>query len=492
VKKYIVVDEPADWTLGAESAPVISVDDYLGAAPAGGKSVRVFNLAGSYRYQSRGYYVSLLAEARGHKVIPSVKTIQELNAPGIVRFLPADVDQLMQHSLRRIRSEDFTLTVYFGENIAAQHARLASALYQLFQAPFLRFRFRRGRDSWSIRGVKALAVEEIPESHVEFVRQVARRYFSRKRFSSERRDRSQHDLAILVNPEEREPPSDKKAIQNFVQAARREGFSVELIGRSDYHRLAEFDALFIRETTSVNHHTWRFSLRAQSEGLAVIDDPDSILKCANKVFLAEILRGAHIPIPETVIVSRDNYKEALDILGLPCVLKRPDSSFSQGVEKASSREEFKRFADQMLTSSDLLIAQEYIPTDFDWRIGVLEGRPLFACKYFMARGHWQIYNWDSKNRAGVSGGWETLAVDDAPPKIVKTALDAARLVGNGLYGVDLKDVDGRPVVIEINDNPSIESGVEDQVLGNEIYATIMRALRRRVEARLEGRPGAAG
>jgi glutathione synthase/RimK-type ligase-like ATP-grasp enzyme len=492
VKRFIVVDEPTDWTLGADGAQVISVDEYLAASPAGGKSLRIFNLAGSYRYQSRGYYVSLLAEARGHKVIPSVKTIQELNAPGIVRFLPAEVDELVQQSLRRIKSDDFTLTVYFGENIAAKHARLASALYQLFQAPFLRFRFRRGRESWSIRGVRALAVGEIPESHVEFVREAARRYFSRKRYASERRDRSQHDLAILVNPEEPEPPSDRKAIQNFVQAARKEGFSVELIGRGDYHRIAEFDALFIRETTSVNHHTWRFSLRAQSEGLAVIDDPDSILKCANKVFLAEVLRSAHVPIPETVIVSRENYREALEILGLPCVLKRPDSSFSQGVVKASSREDFKKHADQMLTSSDLLIAQEFIPTPFDWRIGVLEGRPLYACKYFMARGHWQIYNWDSKNRSGVSGGWETLAVDDAPPQIVKTALDATKLVGNGLYGVDLKDVSGRPVVIEINDNPSIESGVEDAVLGNEIYATIMRALRRRVEARLEGRQGAGG
>jgi len=488
VKRYIVVDKPDEWTLEADNAQVISVEDYLAAPPTGGKSLRIFNLAGSYRYQSRGYYVSLLAEARGHKVIPSVKTIQELNAPGIVRFLPAEVDTLVQQSLRRIKSDDFTLTVYFGENVAAKHARLASALYQLLQAPFLRFRFRRGRESWSIRGVRALAMDEIPDTHLEFVRDAARRYFKRKRYPSERRDRSQHDLAILVNPEESEPPSDRKAIQNFVQAARKEGFSVELIGRADYHRLAEFDALFIRETTSVNHHTWRFSLRAQSEGLAVIDDPDSILKCANKVFLAEALRGAHIPIPETVIVSKENYREALEILGLPCVLKRPDSSFSQGVVKVSTRDEFKKHIDSMLAGSELLIAQEFIPTPFDWRIGVLEGRPLYACKYFMARGHWQIYNWESKSRAGVSGGWETLAVDDAPAPIVSTALEAARLVGNGLYGVDLKDVSGRPMVIEINDNPSIESGVEDQVLGNELYATIMRALRRRVEARLEARP----
>ena len=31
-----------------------------------------------------------------------------------------------------------------------------------------------------------------------------------------------------------------------------------------------------------------------------------------------------------------------------------------------------------------------MPTDFDWRIGVLEGKALYACRYFMARKHWQI------------------------------------------------------------------------------------------------------
>ena len=486
MKRYIVVDDPAEWTLGRESAKVISVDDYLNASPSGGQRVRIFNLADSYRYQSRGYYVSLLAEARGHKVIPAVRTIQELNSPSLVRFLPPEVDELVQRSLRRIRSDDFTLTVYFGENMASQHARLAAALYQLYQAPFLRFRFRRGRETWSVRGVRALALEDIPDSHVDFVQEAARRYFSRKRYGSERTDRSQHDLAILVNPEESQPPSDRKAIRQFIQAARKEGFSVELIGRGDYHRLAEFDALFIRATTAVNDYTWRFAQRAQAEGLAVIDDPESILRCANKVFLAEVLKSAHVPIPETMIVRKDNRREVLQALGLPCVLKLPDSSFSQGVVKASSAEEFEAHASSMLESSELLIAQEYIPTEFDWRIGVLEGRALYACKYFMARDHWKIYDWDSNKRGPVAGGWETLAIDDAPADVVATALKATKLVGNGLYGVDLKHVGGRTVVIEINDNPSVESDVEDKILGPELYAAIIRALRRRVEIRLGG------
>jgi glutathione synthase/RimK-type ligase-like ATP-grasp enzyme len=140
----------------------------------------------------------------------------------------------------------------------------------------------------------------------------------------------------------------------------------------------------------------------------------------------------------------------------------------------------------MLEASDLVIGQEYAPTDFDWRVGVLEGEPLFVCKYFMARGHWQIYNWASRRRRDVWGQYEALAVADAPPLVVQTAVKAARLMGDGLYGVDVKEINGKPMVIEINDNPSIEAGVEDQVLGPALYDAIIGALRRRVEARREG------
>ena len=486
MKRLIVVDNPAEWPLEGHDGDVVSVSQYLDPAePWPTRGLRVFNLASSYGYQTRGYYVSLLAEARGHRVMPDIRTIQDLNAPGFVRFMPPDVEELIQKSLGRLKSDDFVLSIYFGEHMVAQHQALARALFRLFPVPFLRAKFGRGQ-KWSLRGLRAMPIDEIPLQHLDFMRDAARHYFSRKRYQPMRSDRSRYDLAILVNPEEKEAPSDKPALSRFVQAARRQGFSVEFIGRDDYPRLAEFDALFIRETTAVNHHTWRFSRRAQAEGLAVIDDPDSILRCANKVYLAEILKGAKIPIPRTEIIQRGQRRAALARLGLPCVLKVPDSSFSQGVAKASTEAEYLELTDRMLDASDLVIGQEYVPTDFDWRIGVLEGKPLFACKYFMARGHWQIYNWASRRRRDVMGQFETLPVEAAPPRVVNTAVKAARLMGDGLYGVDLKEIDGRPMVIEINDNPSIEAGVEDKVLGAALYEAVIAALRRRVEARREG------
>jgi glutathione synthase/RimK-type ligase-like ATP-grasp enzyme len=56
---------------------------------------------------------------------------------------------------------------------------------------------------------------------------------------------------------------------------------------------------------------------------------------------------------------------------------------------------------------------------------------------------------------------------------LKTALKATGLIGKSLYGVDMKEVEGKFYVIEINDNPNIDSGIEDKILKEKLYSTIM-------------------
>ena len=121
-------------------------------------------------------------------------------------------------------------------------------------------------------------------------------------------------------------------------------------------------------------------------------------------------------------------------------------------------------------------------TDFDWRVGILNRQPLFVCQYFMSKQHWQIVKHDDKG-APQEGGFKTFRVEDAPAKVVKTALRAANLLGDGLYGVDLKQAGDRVVVIEVNDNPNLDAGVEDAVLGDALYTALMAEFVRRIEGR---------
>ena len=130
----------------------------------------------------------------------------------------------------------------------------------------------------------------------------------------------------------------------------------------------------------------------------------------------------------------------------------------------------------------MLVAQEFLPTTYDWRIGLLDNRPFFACKYYMAPGHWQIIQQERKGR-GRYGKSETIPIELAPRKAVQLAQKAAGLIGDGLYGVDVKESDGQFFVIEVNDNPNLDAGCEDGVLRDELYRRVMESFLRRIESR---------
>lgn len=485
----LVVDRLENWPLTIPGVEVVAAQQYLGETPCSElKSARVFNLCRSYRYQSVGYYVSLLAEARGHKPVPGIATIQDMKSQTIVRFISDDLDRLIQRSLGQLKSDRFILSVYFGRNLARCHDALAAKLFSLIHAPMIRARFVRNREKWFLQNVDPITASEIPDEHRDFVVQAAQAYFQRRHVRTARRFQPRYDLAILHNSSEAHPPSNERAIKKFIKAAQSLRLGVELIGRDDFSRLGEFDALFIRETTSVNHHTFRFARRAAAQGLVVIDDPDSILRCTNKVFLAELLQRHRIPVPRTMIVHKENSGQVPDQLGLPCILKRPDSSFSQGVVKVENRNELRLRLRELLAASDLVIAQQFLPTDFDWRVGILNREVLFVCRYYMAKGHWQIIDY-GKGGAMREGRFDGVPVDEAPRQVVRTALKAARLIGDGLYGVDLKQVGRKVYVIEVNDNPNIEAGCEDAVLKDALYLRVMEYFLRRIEQRKAGGGG---
>jgi glutathione synthase/RimK-type ligase-like ATP-grasp enzyme len=307
-------------------------------------------------------------------------------------------------------------------------------------------------------------------------------HFGRRQRPSRAKRTYRYDLAILHNPDAPDSPSDPKALRQFARAAREVGIEAHLIDHDDASDIAEFDALFIRETTFVNHSTYRLSRRAATEGLIVIDDPISILRCTNKVFLAELFERHAIPHPETVVAHEDTMDQIAATVGLPCVLKRPDSAFSQGVVRVDTEDELRARAADFLRDSQLLIAQAFTPSVFDWRIGVLGGEALFACRYHMARGHWQIVATGSTGKRRY-GRVEAVALDDAPAEAIKVAVRAARLIGDGLYGVDVKESAGRFLVMEVNDNPNIEAGCEDAVIGDRMYLAVMSWFRRRLDAR---------
>src|SRR6267154_2008985 len=477
--KLIIVEKPETWNFRIEDAEVVSADEYISGEPYQAmKNLKVLNLCKSYQYQSEGYYVSLLAEARGHKVLPEVSTIQDFRFPSILREDSLDFDTLIQTTFKNEPYDRVEFNIYFGITLSETLNRLALQLFQMVQAPTLRAIFSK-KNKWVLQSIRPINLKEVPDTDKSTLISSLEKYLLRKR--DYRPDKKKYDLAILTNPEDSNPPSDDRALKRFYKAAIEAGFNTEFITKNDIDKLIQYDALFIRETTNVNHHTFRFAKKAQSLGLAVIDDPDSILKCTNKVYLHELLNSHKILTPKSFVLTEENCRLLQGKLPFPFILKQPDGAVSKGVFKINNLGEFKKVREGMFEKSDLLIAQEFLPTPFDWRVGVIDSQVIYVCKYFMASQHWQIVNWSANKEATRDGEVESIAVDQAPSGLLKTALKATSLIGNGLYGVDMKEVGDKFYVIEINDNPNIDAGTEDKILKDKLYAIVMEVFLNKIK-----------
>jgi glutathione synthase/RimK-type ligase-like ATP-grasp enzyme len=206
-----------------------------------------------------------------------------------------------------------------------------------------------------------------------------------------------------------------------------------------------------------------------------------------------VLMNRHrIATPRTLTVHRGNVDEIVPTLGLPCVLKLPDSGFGLDVVKIESEDNLRKETERLFAQSELLIAQEWLPSEFDWRVGVYDRRPLFVAKYFMAPGHWKVNRVVEGEQKLIEGKTEAMTIGEVPEQVINTAVRAANLIGRGLYGVDLKQVEDRIYLIEVNINPNIDAGNEDQVLGEALYREILGVFARRIAETARGarRPAA--
>lgn len=479
-KLIILVNSLEDWQSYYPSEDIMTAKDYLLSSDfTHDKKTKVINLCKSYKYLSIGYYCSLLAESRGHKVIPSVKTINDLGKKQLYLY---DLDELQinpqdatRNFLHNQSIKSISFRCYFGKVQERLFKDLARQIFEQFPCPILEVKLTK-KNYWTIEAVTPIGFPELVEDEEEKFAKSIEKYSTKIWRLPNAKKKFVFDLAILVNPQEKLPPSDEGALKNFERVCSKLDIYTERITKKDYSRINEFDGIFIRETTSIKNHTYTFARRAASEGLVVLDDPTSILKCTNKIFMFNLMRKNNIDQIESRFVS-DAKESTLDALvktfGFPMVLKIPDGSFSLGVKKAENIDELKDWLNTFFKKSSLVLIQKFVPTEFDWRIGVLDGEVIYACKYFMSKGHWQIYD-HNNSKGSTYGDVVSFKIEDVPKKVIDTSLKITKLLGNSLYGVDLKYIDGKALVVEVNDNPNLDEGVEEEILGDVLYEKIAK------------------
>ncbi len=268
-------------------------------------------------------------------------------------------------------------------------------------------------------------------------------------------------LGIFVNRQTLSSSEQLTAVVKCRDVAESMGHTVEFIFPVDIKKIPKLDALFIRANTDPMNATYVAARMAQMYGVPVIDDPESIRICADKINMYMHLMKNNVSMPQTRFLDKKELdeEEARQLfmdLGEPLILKEPSTSFSARVEKVSSPEELLKVARRFFKLSDWIVVQEYIESRFDWRVGVINGQLLYACRYIIPSETFKIQA--SVNGHIVYCDVESVPANKVPPEVIELGKEAGNAMGRGLYGVDIKESNGKLYVIEVNDNPSLEGG----------------------------------
>ena len=401
----------------------------------------MFNLCRTYSYQTVGYYVSLLAAARGHRPLPSVSTIQDMRTAPILRIVSDDLLEEIEKDLAAARRPTTSRSrSTSGATSPAATTALSQALFNHFPAPFLRAEFERADGEWRLESIRPVGSSEIPESHREFIQERAKRYFARP--ERPRKTDYRYDLAILVDPD-----GDRAAVGRGraapLQPRRREARHAP----HAHHQGRLRPHCRVRRAVHPRDHRRQpphLSLLAPRAGRGHGGDRRS--RVDHPLHQQGLPGGA--ASRGTRSRTRGRWWSTARTSGAsarssasPACSRNPTARSRSASSKIVNERALAEPLEAVLraTRTSWWRRSSCPPTSTGASASSTARRSTPAATTWR-RGHWQIVKHGNQGGAA-SGRVETLPVEDAPPKAVQLAERCAELIGDGLYGVDIKEVE---------------------------------------------------
>jgi len=202
----------------------------------------------------------------------------------------------------------------------------------------------------------------------------------------------------------------------------------------------------------------------ESIGIPSLNVSDAVDRSRDKFRTLQILAAAGLPVPETCLARDEvDLERALERVGRgPVVVKVLKGSQGTGVLLLRDRDQAMRFARIAWAERQNVLLQEFVatPDGSDLRVVVLGGEVVAAMSRVPASGDF---------RSNLHRGSRARPVDPNPA-VSDLAVQAARVVGLDLAGVDLLASDVGPRLLELNPSPGLE-GIE-RTTGLDVAARI--------------------
>lgn len=239
------------------------------------------------------------------------------------------------------------------------------------------------------------------------------------------------------------------------------GEANKIIISSSSEDIAEYGLTYFR-TSKVQDHQYVSATIAQylqNRNLDYIDR--AVIQCPDpaKLYQYIVMTDNSINVPKTIFMMPTRmalaYEKIVAELGIPFILKDNKGHKGQNNYTVNTKLEFDRIIRQ---SSDLgvwLIAQKYIPNDYDYRLMVFGGQVALVIKRTRTPDTTHLNNLAQGGRA------EIVDPEKLPSFLINSALAATRLLKLQMAGVDIIQDKQTKLwyCLEVNQSPQLYTGV---------------------------------
>ncbi|MCG3722773.1 30S ribosomal protein S6--L-glutamate ligase [Vibrio cincinnatiensis] len=234
--------------------------------------------------------------------------------------------------------------------------------------------------------------------------------------------------------------------------------------------LAGFDAVIPRIGASVTFYGTAVLRQFEMMGVYPANESVAISRSRDKLRSMQLLSRKGIGMPITGFASKpDDVKDLLDMVGgAPVVIKLLEGTQGIGVVLAETRKAAESVIEAFMGLKANIMVQEYIKEagGADIRCFVIGDKVIAAMKRQGAEGEFR----SNLHRGG------TASLVKITPQERKTAIEAAKIMGLNVAGVDLLRSERGPLVMEVNSSPGLE-GIE-AATGKDIAGMIVEFIER--------------
>jgi len=220
-----------------------------------------------------------------------------------------------------------------------------------------------------------------------------------------------------------------------------------------YHRGKPFpptEVALPRIAASIHQHGLGVVNQLALLGVTLLNGAQGIAASRDKMRCLQLLAASGVAVPRTVMAADPSALKSMvkHVGGVPVLLKLVGPGDKGGVMICETQQSLKAALEAILGLGQDIVVQQYVKEakGSDLRALVVGGRVVAAVRRRVAAGRMA-----RSLRRGAR--FEAVRLG---PACVHAALEAARVVGLEVCGVDMLDVPGGPLVFEVNGSPGLQ------------------------------------